>query len=187
MASLKNYFWHAFSASTKNQRQSHPLPTPNYSSQSHTVYEVSNANLLPLPKPKTSIKTDEPSSTAAAGACILPTPISDSEILSSPPPKSFPLDQLRRATSDFCEGSLLGEGGSGCVFKGWLDNDETLTATWPPSGLPVAIKKLIPSGFQDHKEWLVSYILLVCLVFSWDSDSLDQFSRVIFISRKWSI
>ncbi|KAH6821286.1 protein kinase 2B [Perilla frutescens var. hirtella] len=90
----------------------------------------------------------------------MPMSMSESEILSSTNLKSFSLEQLRRATSDFCEDdSLLGEGGFGCVFKGWLD-EETLNATTPPSALPVAIKKLIPTGFQGHKEWLseVTYL-----------------------------
>ncbi|XP_042016369.1 probable serine/threonine-protein kinase PBL3 [Salvia splendens] len=55
--------------------------------------------------------------------------------------------------------SLLGEGGFGCVFKGWLD-EKTLNASNPSSGFPVAIKKLIHSGFQGHREWLseVNYL-----------------------------
>ncbi|GFP99364.1 protein kinase 2a chloroplastic [Phtheirospermum japonicum] len=74
---------------------------------------------------------------------------SESEILSSPYLKAFSLDELRRATSNFNEDSMLGEGGFGCVYKGWLDV-ETLTAT----------RRLIPYGFQGHKEWLseVNYL-----------------------------
>ncbi|XP_057806415.1 probable serine/threonine-protein kinase PBL18 isoform X2 [Salvia miltiorrhiza] len=139
--------------SAKNVRQSHPLPTPNHSSQT-ALHHESKPNTLPLPKHENPNIQDEASSTS-----ILPMPTSESEILSAPNLKSFSLDQLSRATSDFCEDSLLGEGGFGCVFKGWLD-EKTLNATNPSSGLPVAIKKLIHSGFQGHNEWLseVNYL-----------------------------
>lgn len=50
---------------------------------------------------------------------------------------------------------MVGEGGFGCVFKGWLDVDN-LKAARPGTGVPVAIKKLIPYGSQGHNEWLVS-------------------------------
>ncbi|KAL1541609.1 putative serine/threonine-protein kinase pbl3 [Salvia divinorum] len=144
------------SASTTNERRSHPLPTPNHSSQL-ALHNESKINSLPLPKPENPIQVEEASWTMAA--CSLPLPTSESEILSAPNLKSFSLDQLSRATSGFCEGSLLGEGGFGCVFKGWLD-EKTLNASNPNSGLPVAIKKLIHSGFQGHKEWLseVNYL-----------------------------
>ncbi|CAK9166535.1 unnamed protein product [Ilex paraguariensis] len=89
----------------------------------------------------------------------LPTPRSESEILSSPNVKSFSFNELRNATRNFRPDSLLGEGGFGCVFKGWID-EHTLTAAKPGSGMVIAVKKLKPEGFQGHKEWLteVNYL-----------------------------
>lgn len=87
---------------------------------------------------------------------VLPIPRPESEILSSPHLKSFTYTELSNATRNFRSDSLLGEGGFGDVYKGWLD-EETLTAAKPGTGLVVAVKKLKPEGFQGHKEWLVGF------------------------------
>ncbi|KAJ6356688.1 hypothetical protein OIU78_004729 [Salix suchowensis] len=89
----------------------------------------------------------------------LPTPRSEGEILSSPNLKAFSFSELKNATRSFRPNSLLGEGGFGYVFKGWID-EHTLTAAKPGSSLVVAVKKFKPEGFQGHKEWLteVNYL-----------------------------
>ncbi|KAA8529453.1 hypothetical protein F0562_033748 [Nyssa sinensis] len=89
----------------------------------------------------------------------LPTPRSEGEILSSSNVKAFSLNELKNATRNFRPDSLLGEGGFGYVFKGWID-EHTLTAIKPGYGMVIAVKKLKPEGFQGHKEWLteVNYL-----------------------------
>lgn len=89
----------------------------------------------------------------------LPTPRSEEEILLSPNVKAFTFLELRNATRNFRPDSLLGEGGFGYVFKGWID-EHSLTPTRPGSGIVIAVKKLKPEGFQGHKEWLteVNYL-----------------------------
>ncbi|XP_052172805.1 probable serine/threonine-protein kinase PBL3 [Diospyros lotus] len=89
----------------------------------------------------------------------LPTPRSEGEILSSSNAKPFSFNELRNATRNFRPDSLLGEGGFGYVFKGWID-EHTTAAAKPGSGIVVAVKKLKPEGFQGHKEWLteVNYL-----------------------------
>eukprot|EP00268_Persea_americana_P046478 TRINITY_DN47946_c0_g1_i1.p1 TRINITY_DN47946_c0_g1~~TRINITY_DN47946_c0_g1_i1.p1 ORF type:complete len:420 (-),score=65.93 TRINITY_DN47946_c0_g1_i1:366-1625(-) len=89
----------------------------------------------------------------------LPTPRTEGEILSSPHLKPFSFNDLKNATRNFRLESLLGEGGFGYVFKGWID-EQTLTASRPGCGMVVAVKKLKPEGFQGHKEWLteVNYL-----------------------------
>ncbi|KAB1226803.1 Protein kinase 2A, chloroplastic [Morella rubra] len=67
--------------------------------------------------------------------------------------KSFTFNDLKNATKNFRSESLLGEGGFGCVFKGWID-ENTLAPTRPGSGIVVAIKRLKPESYQGHKEWL---------------------------------
>ncbi|CAA6661743.1 unnamed protein product [Spirodela intermedia] len=75
------------------------------------------------------------------------------EILQSPNLKSFTFSDLRSATRNFRPDSVLGEGGFGCVFKGWID-ENSFTAAKPGTGIVIAVKKLNQEGFQGHKEWL---------------------------------
>lgn len=72
--------------------------------------------------------------------------------------KAFSFNELKNATRNFRPDSLLGEGGFGYVFKGWID-EHTLSAAKPGTGMVVAVKKLKFEGFQGHKEWLVSLFL----------------------------
>jgi serine/threonine protein kinase len=77
----------------------------------------------------------------------------EGEILSSTTVKSFSFNELKLATRNFRSDSVVGEGGFGCVFRGWLD-ETTLTPTKSSSGLVIAVKRLNPDGFQGHREWL---------------------------------
>ncbi|XP_052181142.1 probable serine/threonine-protein kinase PBL3 [Diospyros lotus] len=90
---------------------------------------------------------------------ILPTPRSEDEILSSPNVKAIPFGELKNATRDFQDENLIGEGGFGYAYKGWLD-EQTLTAVRPGYETIVAVKMLKHQGFQGHKEWLseVNYL-----------------------------
>ncbi|GAB2297240.1 Probable serine/threonine-protein kinase pbl3 [Dionaea muscipula] len=92
-------------------------------------------------------------------AQALPTPRSEGEILSSPGLKDFTFNELKNATRNFRPDSLIGEGGFGHVYKGWID-EQTLAPTKSGVGMVVAVKKLKPEGFQGHKEWLteVNYL-----------------------------
>ncbi|GJT68943.1 probable serine/threonine-protein kinase PIX7 [Tanacetum coccineum] len=54
--------------------------------------------------------------------------------------------------------SLLGEGGFGCVFKGWIEENGTAPVK-PGTGLTVAVKTLNHDGLQGHKEWLAEALL----------------------------
>lgn len=68
--------------------------------------------------------------------------------------KSFSFIDLKNATKNFRSESLLGEGGFGCVFKGWIDEHSYLP-TKPGTGIVVAVKKLKRESLQGYKEWLV--------------------------------
>ncbi|KAK8581553.1 hypothetical protein V6N12_071772 [Hibiscus sabdariffa] len=81
------------------------------------------------------------------------TPRSEGEILQSPNLKSFRFADLKMATKNFRPDSVLGEGGFGSVFKGWID-ENSLTAAKPGTGTIIAVKRLNPEGFQGHREWL---------------------------------
>ncbi|KAF3455226.1 hypothetical protein FNV43_RR05674 [Rhamnella rubrinervis] len=73
--------------------------------------------------------------------------------------KSFTFSDLKTATKNFHRESILGEGGFGWVFKGWIDGN-TFAPAKPGSGMVVAVKKLKRESFQGHKEWLaeVNYL-----------------------------
>ncbi|XP_020204969.1 receptor-like cytoplasmic kinase 176 [Cajanus cajan] len=81
------------------------------------------------------------------------TPRSEGEILQSSNMKSYSYNELKTATKNFCLDSVLGEGGFGSVFKGWID-EHSLAVTRPGTGMVVAVKRLNQEGFQGHKEWL---------------------------------
>ncbi|XP_028762118.1 probable serine/threonine-protein kinase PBL3 [Neltuma alba] len=101
-----------------------------------------------------------PSCSERSNASSLPTPRSEGEILSSPNLKAFTFNDLKNATRNFRPDSLLGEGGFGYVYKGWID-ENTFQAARPGLGMVVAVKRLKPEGsFQGHKEWLteVNYL-----------------------------
>ncbi|CAH8337994.1 unnamed protein product [Eruca vesicaria subsp. sativa] len=95
----------------------------------------------------------------ASSVSVRPSPRTEGEILQSPNLKSFTFSELKSATRNFRPDSVLGEGGFGCVFKGWID-EKSLTATKPGTGLVIAVKKLNQDGWQGHQEWLaeVNYL-----------------------------
>ncbi|KAK3226368.1 hypothetical protein Dsin_006230 [Dipteronia sinensis] len=81
------------------------------------------------------------------------TPRSEGEILQSTKIKNFSYSDLKTVTRNFRPDSVLGEGGFGSVFKGWVD-EHSLTSTRPGTGMVIAVKRLNQEGFQGHKEWL---------------------------------
>ncbi|XP_022765161.1 receptor-like cytoplasmic kinase 176 [Durio zibethinus] len=80
-------------------------------------------------------------------------PRTEGEILQSSNLKGFNFSELRTATRNFRPDSFLGEGGFGCVFKGWID-ENSFTAAKPGTGMVIAVKRLNQEGFQGHQEWL---------------------------------
>ncbi|CAN6681240.1 unnamed protein product [Malus baccata var. baccata] len=65
----------------------------------------------------------------------------------------FTFQELKSATGNFRPDSILGEGGFGYVFKGWIEENGTGPAK-PGSGITVAVKSLKPDGLQGHREWV---------------------------------
>uniref|UniRef100_A0A0E0CYP8 non-specific serine/threonine protein kinase n=1 Tax=Oryza meridionalis TaxID=40149 RepID=A0A0E0CYP8_9ORYZ len=112
---------------------------------------------------KNSSKNGADSSTfgtkASSSSSVPPTPRSETEILQSSNLRKFTFGELKGSTRNFRPDSLLGEGGFGSVFKGWID-ERTLTPVKPGTGMIVAVKKLKLDSFQGHREWLaeVNYL-----------------------------
>ncbi|KAM7529508.1 hypothetical protein LguiB_032918 [Lonicera macranthoides] len=74
------------------------------------------------------------------------------EILPMPNLKTYTLADLKSATSNFKATTVLGVGGFGTVYKGWVD-EKTLEPTKLGTGMIVAIKKLNPESMQGFQEW----------------------------------
>ncbi|KAH9608952.1 hypothetical protein KSS87_008828 [Heliosperma pusillum] len=72
------------------------------------------------------------------------------EILPSPNLRELTFQELKTATRNFKADNLLGEGGFGKVYKGWLESKNSGKSN---SGVVVAIKKLNSESVQGLEEW----------------------------------
>ncbi|KAJ4970726.1 hypothetical protein NE237_003825 [Protea cynaroides] len=123
----------------------------------HASYSTPSSEAANPPTTLYSTPSSQETSSASFGINSLTTSSSDASFSVSVKPFSF--NDLKSATKNFRSESLLGEGGFGFVFKGWID-ESTLTPTKPGTGIVVAIKKLKMESYQGHKEWLaeVNYL-----------------------------
>lgn len=83
--------------------------------------------------------------------------------------RKFNFNELKSATRGFRPESLLGEGGFGCVFKGWISENGTAPVK-AGMGIPVAVKTLNHDGLQGHREWLVCHLTLTFFQLSFTTD-----------------
>ncbi|GAA0144328.1 hypothetical protein LIER_04810 [Lithospermum erythrorhizon] len=67
--------------------------------------------------------------------------------------RSFAFKELATATQNFREANLIGEGGFGRVYKGWLAS----------SGMTVAVKQLNLEGVQGNQEFIIEVLMLSLL------------------------
>ncbi|XP_021625223.1 receptor-like cytoplasmic kinase 176 isoform X3 [Manihot esculenta] len=97
---------------------------------------------------------DAGGSSRVSNVTVPSTPRTEGEILQSSNLKIFSYSELKAATRNFRPDSLLGEGGFGCVYKGWID-EHSLTPAKPGAGaIIIAVKRLNQESFQGHQEWL---------------------------------
>jgi hypothetical protein len=69
-------------------------------------------------------------------------------ILEAPWLREFTLAELREVMRGFKPDMVLGEGGFGRVYKGWVDDERTLNPAKSGVGVMVAVKKLNPESLQ---------------------------------------
>uniref|UniRef100_A0A453EZA6 non-specific serine/threonine protein kinase n=1 Tax=Aegilops tauschii subsp. strangulata TaxID=200361 RepID=A0A453EZA6_AEGTS len=93
------------------------------------------------------------STTSSNTGSISPSSIVGEELKLAAQLRRFTFNELKCATRNFRPESLLGEGGFGCVFKGWIEENGTAPMK-PGTGLTVAVKTLNHDGLQGHKEWV---------------------------------
>ncbi|KAL1317432.1 hypothetical protein HN51_069515 [Arachis hypogaea] len=103
------------------------------------------------------------SSTTTSNASSSSTSKLEEELKVASRLRKFSFNDLKLATRNFRPESLLGEGGFGCVFKGWVEENGTAPVK-PGTGLTVAVKTLNHDGLQGHKEWLAEVNFLGDLV-----------------------
>ncbi|KAF3949698.1 hypothetical protein CMV_024463 [Castanea mollissima] len=99
---------------------------------------------------------------AEATTTATTTPVGSSKIIESsgtsssngksPFSEGTSILNLKTATKNFKSDSVLGEGGFGKVFKGWVD-EKTLAPSKAGIGMIVAIKKLNSESMQGFQEW----------------------------------
>ncbi|XP_073270685.1 serine/threonine-protein kinase PBL34-like isoform X3 [Primulina huaijiensis] len=104
-----------------------------------------------------------PSTTTSNGESTSSTSKPEDELNISSRLRKFTFNDLKLATRNFRPESLLGEGGFGCVFKGWIEENGTAPVK-PGTGLTVAVKTLNHDGLQGHNEWLAEVNFLGDLV-----------------------
>eukprot|EP00271_Cylindrocystis_brebissonii_P017232 TRINITY_DN4396_c2_g3_i1.p1 TRINITY_DN4396_c2_g3~~TRINITY_DN4396_c2_g3_i1.p1 ORF type:complete len:648 (-),score=108.10 TRINITY_DN4396_c2_g3_i1:491-2434(-) len=73
------------------------------------------------------------------------------------PAQEFTLDEMHEATDEFHEDFVLGEGGNGKVYEGWLHVKDN-AHSGQTKLCQVAIKKLHPESELGFKEWLSEVI-----------------------------
>jgi len=113
----------------------------NFDAAAETRYlNASNREMYPPHEARLSSDTPEPPLVDNKSRCQL---------------LQFTFQELKSATGNFRPDSILGEGGFGYVFKGWIEENGTAPAK-PGSGITVAVKSLKPDGLQGHREWMVS-------------------------------
>ncbi|QCD93870.1 Protein kinase [Vigna unguiculata] len=98
-------------------------------------------------------KEENDLSVTVSSSSMLLTPQNEVEILEASNLKDFAFNELRTATRNFRPDSMVGEGGFGSVFKGWID-EQTLAPTKAGTGMVIAVKRLNQESNQGHIEWL---------------------------------
>ncbi|KAJ4880315.1 hypothetical protein Rs2_37370 [Raphanus sativus] len=73
-------------------------------------------------------------------------------ILESPNLKIYSFQDLTTATKNFRPDSMLGQGGFGKVYRGWIDT-KTLAPSKAGSGMIAAVKRLNSESVQGFAEW----------------------------------
>ncbi|KAL2328753.1 hypothetical protein Fmac_022180 [Flemingia macrophylla] len=110
-----------------------------------------------LSSPRREVANDLSSPNNKVSEVTVPQTLqSEGEILQPSNLKNFSFTELTAATRNFRTDSVLGEGGFGSVFKGWID-DQSLSAVKPGKGIVVAVKRIDKDSFQDHKDWLARH------------------------------
>lgn len=127
---------------------------------------------------------DQENSNAGSSGDSYPPSKGEGRIV-TPNLKIYTFSELKNATKNFKAATMLGEGGFGSVYKGWVD-EKTLAPSRVGFGIPVAVKKSNPDGDQGLKEWQVWFnfntFLLIYISLTWYKfGSNFNFMHVFFL------
>jgi hypothetical protein len=128
------------------------------------VFTVQQLHLLQHPTKNTNADKKHTRTSSDTSDPSTPRKIEDANVI------SFTLFELETITKSFHADYVLGEGGFGTVYKGYIDENIRVGL----KSLPVAVKVLNKDGHQGHRKWLVSSYV-VCsisgmhdfLLFAW--------------------
>jgi hypothetical protein len=120
----------------------------------HIVYCAESKKVNHIHRGQPAPPAASGSTTSSNTGSISPSSIVGEEFKLAAQLRRFTFNELKCATRNFRPESLLGEGGFGCVFKGWIEENGTAPMK-PGTGLTVAVKTLNHDGLQGHKEWVV--------------------------------
>ncbi|KAF6172686.1 hypothetical protein GIB67_042009 [Kingdonia uniflora] len=117
---------------------------------------VANAQVQQLPTLRNAIASDKRhnrSFSDFSDSSSTPRRINDDPLLKNSIPDTviaFTLFELETITKSFRSDYILGEGGFGTVYKGYIDDNDRVGL----KSLPVAVKVLNRQGLQGDREWL---------------------------------
>ncbi|KAL7257282.1 hypothetical protein ACSBR1_003564 [Camellia fascicularis] len=121
-------------------------PSPVSSRQFSSNVGISQTTNNTTSSDETNISGNSQFSAASGSDEIYP----NGQILPTPNLRIFSFAELKNATRNFRTDTVLGEGGFGKVYKGWLDEKVT---SKNGSGSVVAVKKLNSESMQGFQEW----------------------------------
>lgn len=104
----------------------------------------------------TSSSNEKSQFSEAATASVDESYNPNGQVLAIPNLRVFSFAELKSATKNFKSDTVLGEGGFGKVFKGWVD-EKTFAPSKVGIGMMVAIKKLNHESVQGFQEWQVNF------------------------------
>ncbi|WOG92175.1 hypothetical protein DCAR_0311435 [Daucus carota subsp. sativus] len=150
LMSLKSHSAAEKSVSNMYSNQS-TNPDTRPSTYTTTSGTLSNTNGEGSSVTSSSAGQQSQSQFSAAASCGTGTS-SMGEILATPNLKVYSFADLKSATKSFKSDTVLGVGGFGTVYKGWVDGD-TLEPCKVGTGIMVAVKKLNHESVQGFQEW----------------------------------
>lgn len=160
-----NFFRGALSAEGKRSSQSAPQ-----TSTSESTAEQRASSQLPSSLPtdrqvassvaltnKSGEVDEDTSCTGDAPGLATTSTLMQTTSLRTPELRVFTFTELKAACQGFSRSNLVGEGGFGCVYRGFIKDTNS---TDPQSSKEVALKLLNRNGQQGHKEWLAEVCFL---------------------------